>query len=345
MQIGYQSSFTPQIFGLQNNSALCYLNSLIQSLISCPSFNYYLLSSKLNNKIVDEYLQLYKRQQLPDNLEYIKPGMDDAFNILRELNAARRKSNVSFNLSLNAQEDVHEGLLLLLDSIGGNIEKKFQVRYKSEIFCKKCKNITTPGNSENYIEPPELVIDLSEEDITSKEHMEQLIKRNIQVPKDYKCEKCGAINTDNARNIIHVYSLVKLSEILVIIFKKYTKKKNIFFPEYLDFKTMTGELKYRLVAQIEHSGNTHGGHYQCKCLRVKPKNFHLRRKLRAQELLKDLDVNNVRYKRLQDIIIEADKKNKDALCVFSFDDEIIRTSEFEPTPNSYLLFYHYCRYS
>lgn len=347
----FDYKFTPKIFGLQNNSALCYLNSLIQSLMSCSGFNYILTGNEFkNNRIVIEYLNLFNRNKLELNLKYNRIGEDNAYLILKELNLTRNKSGNLFNLSLGSQEDVHEGLILLLDSIGNGIERIFFNRYKSIIFCRNCKKTTKP---ELNSEPPELIIDLSGEKINSKKDMENSIRKIHQYPEDYKCENCGVINqVQNGiiqKNIIQIYQLVRLSEIIVILFKKYNRKKKIFFSNFLDFKSITGNLKYKLVAQIEHSGNMFGGHYTARCLRQKPWKYHERKKIKYEKIKKTLEEKlktnpdsetKNKIQQANEIINQCYQKMDNFDGVFLFNDETITESEFEVSESSYLLFYH-----
>lgn len=393
----YNSEFVPQVFSLQNNSVLCYLNSLIQSLLSCPSFTEYLISNrdvyieKKNeqgqiiqsfNKIVDEYLKLYEKHLFKNSgSKFQHPKTDNAFPILRELNNLRRVSGSKYHLSLNRQEDIHEGLTLILDSIGGDVENLFHCRYRCELKCRACGKRSFPGNDPNHIEPPEIFIDLSEENphiqdnLNTKEQIENYIKRNIQIPEDYKCENCGAVNTTDPKtgeveeNIIQIYSLARLSEIIVLLFKKYKKKRTIYFPPILEFKAMTGNLKYRIVSQVEHSGSMSGGHYIAKCLRLKPVQLHEFRKKKAEEMLAVIEkkmsslsvtesetTNTKRLKKIKETRQEYQERAKDIKdgimsdeisknnpdAVFLFNDESTKYSPegFEPTPNTYMVFYH-----
>lgn len=369
----YNSELTSNVFALQNSGVLCYLNSLIQSLMGCSSFNEYLILNKdkyKDNKIVDEYLKIYNANPINQPR---RTDADNAFAILKELNTARKKIKTSWNLTLSSEEDIHEGMVLLLDSIGGDIDKLFHNRYKCQTKCLKCGEISTPGNNANYEEPPNIFIDLSEENpqiqesLQTKEQIEKYILRNVQIPRDYKCGKCGAQNTYNSstkdvsENVIQVYSLVRLSEIIVLLFKKYQGKRQRYFPPTLDFKAMTGNLKYKLISQVEHSGSMSGGHYVAKCLRVKPPKFIESRKKKAEKYLAEIEKTMAsmsisdskkrkekeqeykeKIKDIKDMINqdELDKNKQDA--VFMFNDRNITycPEGFVPTPNTYMAFYH-----
>lgn len=357
----YDIDKTPAIFGLRNNSSLCYFNSLIQSLMSCSSFNNYLLENQdkyINNQIVIEYIKLYEINKKNKSIV-----LSDAFPILEALYKLRKRNGSDYHLSLYSQEDIHEGLILLIDSISG-VDKLFHNRYQSKIICLKCKHNITPND-----EPPEIAIDITEDNtyycdsLDSKEKIEKYIMTNVQIPRDYKCEKCGIINTYDkilkkcTSNIVQIYCLRRLSNIIVLMFKKYNGKKNRYFPEILEFQSIKGLLKYRLISQIEHYGSTYGGHYTALCMRKKPITFYENRIKKAtikiaefNKLINNtIDLNKIieyqkKIKLIQNII-ENDKKIysgqlNENLGVFLFNDQSVSFSKFEPTVNTYVLFYH-----
>lgn len=376
--IKYDEKYVSTIFALNNNGVLCYLNSLIQSLLSCPTFNFRLLKNK--DKYAgtphpaNEYINLYEKHT-NGKINQI----DDAYAILRELYSFRKSLGSDHLLSLSRQEDIHEGLILFLDTLSTttlsnhnlSVDMLFHNRYKCEINCRKCGDKRIPGDK-NYEEPPEVVIDLSEEspsiqNITSKESMENHILRNIQIPRDYKCEKCGAQNTFNPttgkidNNIYQMYNLVRLSEIVVLLFKKYKKKHQIYFPQTMEFKSTSGILKYKIVAQVEHYGNMFGGHYITKCLRKKPSNFYLERKQNYEKLL-EIYINKLKtllvnysendesakqnlinkIKEIKKNMNENDINKNDSYGVFLFNDSYVQycSEGFIPTKDSYMVFYH-----
>jgi ubiquitin C-terminal hydrolase len=100
---------------------------------------------------------------------------------------------------------------------------------------------------------------------------------------------------------VSVLSMVP--EILVFVIKKYLSSSNIAFPLRLTFLAKGGSknLVYQLVAQSEHSGNMDGGHYWAICLRR--------------------EGNNLKFKNLND--------------------SSVSNAIAGPTPNSYMIFYHY----
>lgn len=356
--IHYNNDYIPNIFGLVNNGAMCYLNSLIQSLMSCPSFNEFLIKNRhkyIENTIVIEYLDIYEKNKNLDMSIKIESGI----NLLKKLVESRIKMKSKYILSHYNQEDIHEGLILLLDSIGNDIDNLFHIRYKNEIKCLKCGHKPVP-TQQDHKEPPEIMIDLSPsmKIPLTKLEFEEHIKKNIQIPQDYRCENCGIKNTHNTitkkteKNILQIYSLARLSEIIIVLFKKYNRKENLFFPTKLNFNSTNGLLEYKLVSQVEHSGNMYGGHYWAKCLRNKPDNFHDKRIQKARTIINTmktniLNENSIEKKQelekkinLYEEAIKKESSDNDGIFLFNDSNVSYCQNGFEPTNNTYIVFYH-----
>ncbi|MEM3063344.1 MAG: hypothetical protein QW303_07365 [Nitrososphaerota archaeon] len=198
------------------------------------------------------------------------------------------------------QEDAHEFLLFFIES--ADLKERFYIRHICRIHCHKCQKLTNNISYETC--PPELSFECF-----STENLNEHIKINYKYPEDYKCE-CGAQNKDN-QIIVQTYKLALISDILVVTFKKYLGKKIIPFPLTMEFPGKVGTFNYELVAQIEHFGNSglikspagnsyfSSGHYTARCLR---------------------EING--------------KKE-----VFNFNDTSVSPSKFEPTAETYILFY------
>lgn len=341
----YNTKFTPRLFTLLNDGVICYLNSLIQSLMGCSSFNEYLLTKyKGDNKIVNEYLKLFNSNVIRDN-DGFKDLICDARPILRELISCRSIESKKNNLRFNQQEDIDEGLTFLLSSIDG-IDKLFQINYKSEIVCTNCKHKSKPGNDNSYVEPHQLFIDvdykniLEQKDIETKLELEKFIQKHVRIPHYYKCSNCGIQNGDK-NVIVQVYTLTSLSEVLVLLYKKYYKKENRYFPNELNITIDDKQVKYKLISQTEHMGSMFGGHYTAKCLRVTPKFLEKYRLEKYKKILNKLNDSDAINKLNDDI-----KRDKILLqnetSVFNFNDTNVKycPDGFEPSTNTYLLFYH-----
>ena len=156
-------------FGLQNTGVLCYLNTLLQSLVSCPSFNKIILDHKEyfeenDKRLCIEYIKLLESA----GISVSNTSLDNSFNIgyyngsaiLSEMVKARRGRKDT--LLHGRQEDFHEGLTFLIEQIGGRIKDLFSIRYKMEIKCRNpdCKTPVRSGPKED----PNFMFHLFEED-------------------------------------------------------------------------------------------------------------------------------------------------------------------------------------
>lgn len=267
----YDKKYALPAFGLQNVGNSCYFNSLIQSLLSCPILQQ-VLSNRSSKKIVHAY----------NNIADQKINhAGELLNILIE-----ETKNSGNTLHYGWQEDAHEGLMLLLDKIGSDIEIFFNVRYDTNLICDSCKHQTKIEEDKGA--KCEIFVDYYDD----SKPLAQYLRCNFSMPEDYKCDKCHTTNTTLRRN-----TLRRISTIVVLTLKKYHRKKIIDFPMSFTINGGRTILKYKIVAQIEHSGGMGGGHYYARCLR------------------------------------------EDGIYVCN-DSSVMKIDKFEPTPNTYMVFYH-----
>jgi ubiquitin C-terminal hydrolase len=371
----YDSKFIPNIFGAKNNGTLCYLNSLIQALLSCPAFNKKMLENEKKftddkNWLGQEYISLYKSQARLVDEKLTQQDLSttktlSTTKILQEMIKLRCERGLKDNLQIGRQEDIEEGLMLMLEVLGEDVSDLFQVRHDHVIRCRTCKNIHKIEK-----EPSEHEINLSDNDpvdkkpLDNRENIQNYIKRYYDIPTGYSCD-CGAKNTKNTINIIGVYVLRKISPILILRFTgkqavlanikfntkgttKDYKSCGIYFPEYLEFQTTGNKnARYEVVAQVEQFGYLSGGHYTATCKRPCER-YGEKRMQRIKKQLADPDISKKEYDMYMEYLkkeeeIEADKKQKDARTgVFLFNDERMQYTNhnFENTRDTYLVFYH-----
>lgn len=294
----YEPEFVPDVCGLVNTGVICYLNTMLQMLFSCSSFNHHMLENKelfskaaaSGNKIGLLYIRLLEENNIRLRGDGKVVRMPNPFEVkqcsgsilLRELIDLRKRNKSTSNLLHHHQEDLHEGLTFFIETltkIDESVADVFNIRYKMDIRCRKCKDI-----KEGPREKPNIMFQLFEEDpilqdaLDSKTKIEDYIKQHINIPDDYKCDKCGAINTvvnkQVTPNIQQIYRLARISSVIILVFNKYEEKKLKFFPDSLDFKSTNGDLHYELISQVEHYGNKGGGHYLTKCRRPTPEKFN-----------------------------------------------------------------------
>lgn len=262
----YDANYAVQPFGLRNMGATCYFNALLQSLISCTSFNKVMLENNFKNplaKLCSEFLKAVKNNN-PNVGEYSPNIWNVMFNLIKS-----RNDLVKFGYG---QQDSHEGYLLFLEALGclepykelSQVQILFEHRYNRYTYCGVCRKFVSKVAEENVEISVQSNLKHPDGDNKSKVDLNELVAAQKNIVNDYKCEKC-----QSTKKKIRVERITMVPEILVIISKKYTadgkRKENIFtdFPEVLKF----GNNEYRAVAQIEHSGGMGGGHYWAVCKR------------------------------------------------------------------------------
>jgi len=319
---GYNSDYIPDSFGLQNTGAICYFNSLVQSLLSCPSLNEHILKNidrYKSNVILQYYIKLLRsiRSKSIDfdsddtSQRQTRPSTRAHIQMVNTLIQIQQKT--TFNVKFGTgQQDASEGLNLLLDAINDKpVMELFQVRYREHIICKTCnhKHISA---SHPYL-PIDIALDVFDKK-RSTEHSKiiekYILKHNEYIDDAYRCTNSTCQISGNKLKYV---MLTMVPEIIIISFKKFagvgpmkkTKdgrnirntsaiKKCIQFPMKLSFNG--GKLNYEIVSQCEQSGGIGGGHYW------------------------------------------AISKRKDK--VYNFNDTSVSSAAFNPTANTYMVFYH-----
>jgi len=301
MQV-YNEDYIPDVCGFTNTGVLCYLNTLVQALLSCSAFNQHMLENKnlfvtaasKGNTIGLLYIKILEENNISMNANNVMRYKDKKFTI-RQCNAStllrgiidlRKRNKSSSNLLHHQQESCSEGLIFMIEAltdVDPTIADLFNIRYKMDIVCRVCKD-----KKEGPQEKSNITFQLFEEDpiiqesLTTKETIQDYISRHINIPEDYKCENCGAKNemipdANGIKKVKHCvkqyYRLARISSIIILVFNKYEEKKVKFFPDSLDFEAKNGFLHYELITQVEHFGTRHGGHYYTKCRRPTPDGF------------------------------------------------------------------------
>ena len=316
----YNNDYIPEPFGLQNTGAICYFNSLVQSLLSCSSLNEHILTNLdryKSNVILQHYIKLLRSITISQDNQRRQLRLSTEGAHIQMINKLIQiQKNTMFNVKFGTgQQDVGEGLNLLLDAINDKpVMELFQVRYSEHIECKICdhKHISA---SHPYL-PIDIALDVFDKKPPT-EHPKiiekYVLKHNEYIDDAYRCtNKSCRLTGDKFKYVM----LTMVPEIIIISFKKFASvgpmkktrdgkkisstsaiKKCIHFPMTLSFNS--GKLNYEIVSQCEHSGGIGGGHYW------------------------------------------AISKRKDK--VYNFNDTSVSSATFNPTANTYMVFYHIYR--
>lgn len=296
--------------GIINQGATCYMNSLIQCLLSCTSIYERLceLREEKNeafskNKIANCLLELFEV-----SLQN-KPLTEVVIRIWHAIiNKSREKSTDHVHMDYG-QQDIHEGFMMLLESIEDvpSLHKLFKHAHISTVLCIKCKVFSTKREINCVLEvQPDLKTEQSKtikflDKYSEATSLNEFLEKQVGcTDKDYICDKCK-----ERKERPRITKLTMVSEILPVLFKKYGSKTNTEFPKHLKFTLSNGDnIIYLIVAKAEHSGNQRGGHYWATCLRNK----------QAANLTQQW---------------------------LTLNDQNISPGTSEPTPNTYMVFYHF----
>jgi uncharacterized UBP type Zn finger protein len=254
----YNKNYLTFPFSLNNNSSLCYLNSLIQSLVSCTIFNEYILKNqekfiKEQNRLVISFIKI-----ISDNIVNRNSNKYSNENIiiLQELIRIKRKENENFQFF--GQQDVSECLAFIIESMNDTgILRLFYHKYKCDILCQDCKKIKSIQDDISYQFEMSMDMNLS------------LLSKNIRIMIspliDYKCDNCN-----ENKNIYKINRLMYIPPILIINLNKYFNKQIFEFTKNLTFHNdeINKKYIYKLVSVIEHMGNQYSGHYISKSIKM-----------------------------------------------------------------------------
>jgi ubiquitin C-terminal hydrolase len=272
--IPYNKKYAIEPNGFVNLGATCYFNSVIQCVLSCTSIME-VLEKNINNqsvkknKLAQMLIAAWKKSLSGGDIT------DSCVPIWREIINISQSQNTKIKMNWG-QQDAHEGLIMFLSALESvpQVYQLFQHRCRNDIYCSKCKSVVSSNKMlELVFETP---ADLKNEQLKQFENLDEyyktsinlqefLTKNNGYIDAQYKCPKCGDISKEKYQSSY----LTMVSEIITIVFKKYEKKHLILFPMNLEFtaKCGTKKIRYKLVAQSEHSGSMSGGHYWAVCLR------------------------------------------------------------------------------
>lgn len=229
--------------GFHNTGAICWFNSLLQSLIT-------VIGTKVpadTRQVVSQFSAAVSAPTVASNISLLR-----AF--LMECRAKGHPANFG-----GGQECAEEGLTLLLDALDGGsgcIDAQFRVVYTRSITCPKCNTVTELRDN---------AIDVKLFDRASLEGLPQQISSFTEYlrlhpsPCDaFVCPQCN----ETTKGLVFMERLIQANDVITVVLPKYDAKYLQWFPDKLTFVTKTGSLlTYELCAQIEHSGTQSGGHY------------------------------------------------------------------------------------
>lgn len=226
--------YLPNVFGMRHDNNLCYFATLIQALISCPSFNENMLINNHNNEF-HKYFILFI-------LEALKSSEDN-----KPLNFSEASIKLSNLLGIHngSQEDLLEFFTTFMEKMDKLM--LFKICYKGIIICRNCnKYKSIPKNFISHVRVH------GDADFRS-----QIINPTDEKLSDYVCDNCR-----QSTQIFKKFQIYGVPKILMLIIDKGTKE----VPEQIVFKSI--KKIYKLCSIIHHSGSSDFGHYNLSCKRL-----------------------------------------------------------------------------
>ena len=287
----YEIAYVPKAFPQMNTGVICYFNSQMQMLVGCPVFTRAVLENGATMrqtrtgaallKFVQSYAGASRRQ---DFANAACPSATGTSEILAALIAdlAERRPDVRFGAG---QESASESLMFLLDmlepprrgvvaasaagvptSIDSPITRLFLHRERCEVRCRECGSVVS-SNTDYAVSFNMFHLDQMRAPPATPERFSAALRARADPITGYNCSKCRT-KTDATR----VYTLTMVPEIVICQFNLYDgyggNHSARYFPESFGIPAMGGGAhEFRVVAQVEHSGSLHGGHYKARGLR------------------------------------------------------------------------------
>jgi len=257
MLVKYNKALVPEPFGLINIGATCYFNSFIQAMLSLPSVSEFFLyneESLRSNAVATAYIAFLKHvRHGTSSVQSVNPSL-----LFRAFVEAIHRKNPRSNFG-SGQEDADEALTHFLDAIDEpGLYKLFMSTYNLVVLCYDCQQMTQISADNSCVI-----------EVTPEPQMpvlsEKIRKYTVSCP-GYKCPKCEKSNVETPPQTL--YRLCNVGTVITVLFRKYnTPGVPISYQQTIELPGNDEVLTFRLVAIIEHSGSTSGGHYWSRCLR------------------------------------------------------------------------------
>jgi hypothetical protein len=255
--ITYNKNYAVEAHGLVNPWNICYLNSVIQGLISCPAFVQMIL---LNG--YDHCIQNIKP---PDTLYLLlimcsgqvsaNPDRWDinfGSKLLRELNKVRLANGENV-VTEKTQYETTDALIYLIEKCINRESVTRLFAYNKKPKCDKCN---TPQKKYIYSDITLMI----HPKITSNADLESFISnREVTNFQKLTCTSC--------KNSINDYTLLTMPNILVLVYPPGYGKWESPYPETLTIRRYGKIKKYMLVSLSLHIGSNDRGHYISYSLR------------------------------------------------------------------------------
>lgn len=295
----YNPTYVPPPFGLNNNGAICWFNSITQFLLGVPSINEKVLKLReefSHNELATEYIQLLGAL-LPNNsdMEPIEPAQFAGASGRLLAAMLRMAGNGAMGYG---QQCAAEGFSTFLETFKStDIDNLFCNAYLQVIICNRCKKEVSTVKDTAFrinIPPTKNFASVDEQSkwrvYTSSlpfDHPHRYVIKNFQTEAEFQkwlmCHSAIVLDfvCSNCNNKMPITlrgeRLKLLREVIVISFDMIDRIDPTWFPEKLEFPALDGTtLQYKICGKVCWSGNVNrmndgriasGGHYWAHSLR------------------------------------------------------------------------------
>lgn len=260
--VEYDPSYTPRSAGMLNTGVMCYFNSLVQLIGSCPSVVKYIVNTGHTNAFLQRLSTMFTDWLSGDgtNVGFVDTNLfSEAVSMIRNIHGCEHYGG--------DQEDVGELFHRLVDLCGDDkLESLFKNRVRCDLFCLKCREMKQVQYDDMlmYSVTPDHINELAIKPASSSTplHPLNVFIRNNYSRCDVVCEHCGG-------ECIKTSRLVNVASVIIVCFNKFYQKIACDYPQELSFENRQAHTchHYKLVASVLHYGSQNFGHYICRCLR------------------------------------------------------------------------------
>lgn len=240
--------------GLRNSGVICWLNSLLQAMLSsrilCSSFE----ESSDESATHREFRTLIQKAIKKEDISL------SSSSILRALITDLRRQQKSIDIAFG-QQSSSEGLILILDMLNKKeINDRFYHVYEDTIQCDQTGKVVSKVRSINNV-----FYIFDEETLLERGIRDFLLCHSNVLDEDFTPD-----DHEPGHTYRRIYTLRRIPEIVVIALNRYMtngrahKKRNpkIKLPnEFSMPHNKEGDIKYTKIAEVHHLGGLNGGHY------------------------------------------------------------------------------------